>query len=210
MDAHTVTGVQVAPGELLGVRNSRLSDLLMLLFVVSVGAYGFHTWQQRSSPRSAPTPLAASPPAFQPQPRGFTLDRVGGGTFRYDGTSPCFVTLTAIGCQECRERVESDRPTVQFMRELGIPVCNILVYSDKDAGQAFVEQYHPGADLILVDPDASVSVRQWGGSDETCWFLLGEGGRLLYAGPARAEDVQRVARENFERITATPSDEVTY
>ena len=77
-------------------------------------------------------------------------------------------------------------------RKAGVPTTNMLVYTGESAGQSFLKNHAPAADLILCDPSADISVRMLGGSDATCWLVIDGQGKLAWRGsadPARISEL---------------------
>jgi hypothetical protein len=169
------------------MRSNRLPDLLLLVVVCAALAW----WYLGRTTPPAPAPTSGL--------GAFTLDELSGGPFHFKGDRPAFITLSAIGCGGCIQRVQTDRNIIQYMRELGVPHYNVLVYADQRSGNEFYTRHAPSADKILIDPTADTSVRQWGGSDDNCWFVLGNNGELLYKGRNDDKAIRLIPKNKLQQ-----------
>lgn len=177
------------------MRNNRLADFLVLAAVVAGAAY-FTTLNKGPSATPSATPSAVTSSGSQQRASQFpdravpfTLprvggDREGGSELVYDGKSAAVITLTAVGCGGCIERIPRDKELNALAHQAGLPIYNVLVYcGDVPSGKAFIEANHPQADAIVIDPGGQVFVNQYLGSDNNCWMVIGSQGEFLYRGP---------------------------
>lgn len=171
------------------MRSNRLVDIIVLGLLISSAAYYFSS--RPNQPANNPVPVTAAPastatanPKFPDKALPFSLPRVDGSLLQYQGKGPVAITLTAVGCGGCRERIPRDKELLKMTREKGVPLYNVLVFApDAPSGRQFVEQFQPEADEIVVDPGGQVFVNQYLGSDNNCWMLIGPQGEFLYRGP---------------------------
>ena len=142
----------------------------------------------RSSKSPEPVMPTQSPPGAvqnigQAQP--FRLPKIKGGELVYEaGGGPALITLSAVGCAGCRQRVPTDAKAYTMAKKYGVPVWNIFVYANATAGAQFQAELQPAADEFVYDVDGKVSVTTYGGSDSSCWLLIDKTGNLIYrSGP---------------------------
>lgn len=181
--------------------NFRRNELIFVIAIVAVVVAYFH----QPAPPSTKDPLAPRPDFTphlisegDPVPAFPLPDPKGKETIYQAGQGPILVVLTATGCGGCLQRIDNaDREAYNKAHALGIPVWNMLVYQGVEGAQAFVDQHQPSADLVLCDPQSSVSVTTLGGSDATCWLLIDKSGKLAWRGPAEPEALTR-ALENLK------------
>jgi hypothetical protein len=173
------------------MRSNRLVDVLIVSALIACGAY-FYTHPSARSGASKPTTPApvSSSGGFPDRAIPFQLHRLDGSTLEYAGKGPLIVTLTAIGCQGCKERISLDKELLQLARQKRIPLYNVLVFADDKSGPEFAQRYQPEASEVLVDPGGSVFVNQYRGSDNNCWMLIGAQGEFRYRGPAKMAPMQ--------------------
>jgi hypothetical protein len=166
------------------MRSNRLVDFLIVATIVACGAY--YVTRGQATPPVTPTPVTVVPSTggFPDKAVPFQLHRIDGSTLDYAGKGPLIVTLTAIACQGCRERIPLDKELLAMAKSQKIPLYNVLVFGDDTTGPEFAKQYQPEADEILVDPGGRVFVDQYRGSDNNCWMLIGPQGEFRYRGPA--------------------------
>lgn len=168
-----------------------------LVFVVAIVAVVVSYFQQPSTLKEAdPAPRPDFTPALVAEHEAvpsFPLTGPSGEeTIFKAGQGPLLVVLTATGCGGCLERIDAaDREAYTKAHDLDIPVWNLLVYQGVNGAQEFVDRHQPSADVILCDPQASVSVTTLGGSDATCWLLIDKSGKLAWRGPADPEALTR-------------------
>jgi len=171
------------------MRSNRLVDFVVLGLLISGAAYYFTAKPEKPTNNPNPAVAATASPAapntqFPDKALPFSLPRVDGSTLQYRGKGPVAITLTAVGCGGCRERIPRDKELLKLTREKGVPLYNVLVFSpDAQAGRQFVDQFQPEADEIVVDPGGQVFVNQYLGSDNNCWMLIGPQGEFIYRGP---------------------------
>lgn len=117
----------------------------------------------------------------------FTLNEVSGGPLRLaDVEGPVLITLTSLGCEPCRGRVNGvDREAATLASHRGVKVWNIIVYADKTSAANWVAEYAPSSHAVLLDdPGARVGVQMLGGNDSACYILLDKDHRKVWQGPA--------------------------
>ncbi len=166
-------------------RSNRLIDFIVLSALVAGGAY-FATRRDNAPASPSPIPLATQTARASnglPERAGpFQLRTSDGRVREFSGQGPLIITLTAIGCGGCINRIPTDKELLAVAQEKNIPLYNVLVFADDNSGKQFVDQYHPSATEILFDPGGKVSVNQYGGSDGNCWMLIAPDGKFLYQG----------------------------
>lgn len=167
------------------MRSNRFTDFLVLGLIVAGGAFYA---SRRENPAATPTPVPSAPVravnGFPDKAIPFRLARPDGSEFAYQGQGPVVITLTAVTCGGCQQRIPLDKELLALAREHKVPLYNVLVYAaDPAYGQSFVAQFQPAADEILIDPGGLVFVNQYRGSDSNCWMLIGPKGEFLYRGP---------------------------
>lgn len=164
------------------MRGNRLSDVIILVAMIALGAT-YSAYQGKQAPVATPVPaVAPASSAFPDRAVPFQLETTDGRSESFTGEGPAIITLTAVGCDGCRKRVSLDAQLWDTARRMKVPVWNILVYANPQAGQSFVAEYSPQADHIVLDPQGKVAVNQYGGSDANCWMFIGADGRFLYRG----------------------------
>ena len=171
---------------------SRIRDLVIIFSVVALGAY----LRQKPSeaPVATPTPVAAATQTsggFPDKAPPFELPS-NQGTTSFNGKGPLVVVLTAVGCGDCIQRIPRDEEIYEMARKAHVPYYNALVYvEDVAAGERFVKEHRPAADLVLYDPGGKVFVGQYLGSDNNCLMVIGRNGEFLYRGPENKEAMQK-------------------
>ena len=176
------------------MRSNRFIDVVLVAILVASGAY-FATRQGGNQDSPTPVVSATAPavaaPGFPDKAVPFQLHRVDGTSFNYAGQGPVVITLTAIGCQGCRERIPLDKELARLAEEHKVPLYNGLVFADDKTGSDFAQQYQPQATEILCDPGGRVFVDQYRGSDNNCWMLIGPQGEFLYRGPESMDAMKK-------------------
>lgn len=172
---------------------SRFKDFFLLLALVATGAYWLRP--QPNAPQTTPTPGAAATErasTFPDLAPPFELHSNLGPPRQFDGKGPLIITLTAVQCGGCLERIPRDKQLYELAKKAKIPYYNALVYvADDAAGAKFVKDHHPEADDILNDPGGQVFVNQYLGSDNNCWMVIGPKGEFRYRGPENMEAMQQ-------------------
>ena len=118
--------------------------------------------------------------ASRPAPE-FTLPSADGEQITFDGQGKHLIVLSAVGCQDCRDRVPLDRTLAKMAQLRGVMVTNLLVFANERSATAFVSHYEPLADHFLVD-NGHVAVNLYRGSDDHCWIYVKDG-RIIWQGP---------------------------
>lgn len=169
-------------------------ELVGLVWLIGVAGFlYFRTHGDEPIPQTVP-PVTASAPAPDGQIKpedikiipghaaSFALPRVQGSPLTFNGKGPLLITLSAVGCQGCQQRVGIDRQAYEAAHRSKVPVWNIFVYSQAQGAQSFKDQLKPFADEFLYDADGHVSVNTYGGSDSSCWILIDKEGMIAYRG----------------------------
>ena len=126
--------------------------------------------------------LASNTGPFAPRSVNiFTLPNLDGETVKFDGEGRHLLILSAVGCQDCRERVPIDRTLAKLANLKGVSVTNLLVFANERSATEFVSRCEPLADQFLVDT-GQVAVNLLSGSDERCWLYI-EDGQVVWQGP---------------------------
>ncbi len=145
---------------------------MIIVALAAIGAIAGPT--QPASTISAP---------FETRPAAnFSLLNVMGERVDIETTERHLLILSAVACQDCRDRVERDRVVARIAEAHGFTVSNLLVFADQNTGPQFASRFEPYADHVLVD-DGQVAVNQYGGSDAMCWIVV-EKERIVWQGPA--------------------------
>lgn len=172
---------------------NRIKDFVILLAVVAMGAYWLKP--DLSPPKTTPTPVAAATQGANTFPDlapPFELHSNLGPPRKFEGKGPLVITLTAVGCGGCIERIPRDQELYQLAKKARIPYYNVLVYVADDAsGAQFVQEHQPAADDVLNDPGGKVFVNQYKGSDNNCWMVIGPQGEFRYRGPENMEAMRK-------------------
>lgn len=180
------------------MRNSRLVDIVAIISICAAGILYWRSFlaETQPTPSNSQSPISAQvSPAGLGQAPSFELPRVEGAPLVYKaGNGPALITLSAVGCAGCRQRIPIDLQARQEVARYGVPVWNIFVYADANSAKAFQAELNPQADEFLFDRDGSVSVRTYGGSDASCWILIDEYGKIVYRGPSEVAKLQQALK----------------
>ena len=169
---------------------SRISivDLAVVTAMVAAASYIYF----RPHADSTPPQIAASATARAPgNAPSFTLPRLEGEPLHFEGAGPALITLSAVGCVGCQERVPTDRQAYELAHKRRVPIWNVFVYAQGDGARAFKERFQPQADEYLYDTDGAVSVKTYGGSDSTCWILIDGQGNIIYRSGPNLDDLEK-------------------